>query len=77
VLVAKVATIEINGNKKQNINETLTSDKIKLEIGSKKIGKLELSGSLSLGDAASLKACITLKYQYFEVKIYGEFRLSL
>ena len=66
-------------NKNASIDENLTADTIKLNIASKKIGKLTLSGSLSLGSSASIKTYISLRYQYFEFKLNNKlgFNISL
>lgn len=66
----------ISGTEGEN---TLTGDTLTLEIASKKIGKLKLSGSLSLSSEVSVKTYISLKYQYFELKVENKlgFKISL
>ena len=66
----------ISGTEGEN---TLTGDTLTLEIASKKIGKLELSGSLSLSSEVSVKTYISFTYQYFELKVENKlgFEISL
>ncbi|MDE6797529.1 MAG: hypothetical protein K2J36_05910 [Ruminococcus sp.] len=66
----------ISGTEGEN---TLTGDTLTLEIASKKIGKLKLSGSLSLSSEVSVKTYISFTYQYFELKVENKlgFEISL